>query len=127
MLFWILIVLWLIVPFLGWRYRSVFGSDVAATFWAFGLTLLIGSIIYVLHIWAAEWELRRAWDPDGNGQLDIPTPEASEAMREWASDTGRYIAAYFSIPVTLLWGGFIFAILAVATGIRQKLFPKNAK
>lgn len=127
MLFWILFILWLIVPFLGWRYRRCLGNNGAATFWAFGLTLLVGTVLYIGHIWAVEWELKHAWDPDGNGQLDNPTPEASEAMNAWASDTGRYVAAYFSFPVTFIWAGFIFALFAVATTIRQKLFPKNAE
>jgi len=91
----------------------------------FLLTLLIGSVLYVGHIWAVEWELKREWDPDGNGQLDNPTPETEKAMKTWASDTGRNVAGYFSVPVTFIWVGLNFALFGALAAIGERLMQKR--
>lgn len=92
-------------------------------FKAFVLAVVAGSLVWFAQLWIIEWELKHAWDPDGNGQLDDLTPENIEKMDRWAADTGRYVAGYFSIPVTFVWAALNFGVFTAATNIRAKLFP----
>ncbi len=126
MIFIILSVAWLLVPFFGWQFRKKLGTNRSAFISMFLHVLLIGSFLYVLMISATEWELKRAWDPDGNGRLDNPTTETREAMAAWSSDAGRRVAPLFSVPVTFIWICLNFAVFSGLGAIRRKLFGRNA-
>ena len=109
--------LYAILPLIAWiywvRYKINKVPFVALIF----ITICAGSLLYICAVWLVAWDLKRVWDPDGNGVLDNPTPEMEMAMKEWASDTGRSFAPIAAVPFTIIWVLLNFVILGAFTGI----------
>lgn len=117
------LIFWLILPFLAWRFRLRLSHGPMVAFRAFVLAVVGGSLVWFAQLWIIEWELKHAWDPDGNSELDDPTPENMAKMERWSSDAGRMMAPMFPIPVTFVWAALNFGVFTAATNIRAKLFP----
>lgn len=122
--------LWFALPFVAFVVNAkrhqrlhpflLFGLTVSAGF----LLLFAGAEVKDMRLTA---EMKR-FDLDGDGGFGDTelTPDAQKAIDAWASDAGRTMAIFTGIPVSAIWAGICFAILATGQWIVAQVRPTRS-
>jgi hypothetical protein len=117
--------LWLFLPPTMWLLRLVANRRIQMLV-LYLCTVVIGYFLFVGCAWAADTMLEQkmnSFDLDGDGAIggDELTPEAQQAMDDWASDTGRTLAIFTGLPLTAIWAALCLIPLGVAEWIVRRL------
>jgi hypothetical protein len=96
----------------------------------FIVTFAIGYVLFVGCAWVADVAIERrmnSFDLDGDGGIggDKLTPEAQEAIDDWASDTGRALAVFIGFPVSIIWAAIWLIPLFIVEWIVRRLIGKQ--
>ena len=124
-----LIGLYLIIPFLTWKWCRKRKAPLAIGFVSalvFGYIAYVGSsFIYGKEL---EYEVYR-YDLDGNRSFseNEMTDDAKLAMKKWTSDTGRSLVSIVAAPVTFIWVGFVYLALLAVNRTRIYLNERKTK
>lgn len=128
----LMIGLWLGLPLMMWLMRLLGKRQIHGMF-LFAISVLLGYFLFVGCAWAADVVLEQRmnrFDIDGDGGIggDELTPEAQAAMEDWASDTGRSLAIFTGLPVTMFWAaGCLIPLCAVEWLVRRVMSQRNSK
>ena len=124
-----LIILWLALPLTVWLARLMSGKRIHGVF-LFGICVFLGYFAFVGTAWTADAMIQQrldSFDLNGDGDIsgDENTPEAQEAMDDWASDTGRTLAIFTGLPITGIWAAFSLTPLCLVEWIVRQLRAKK--
>lgn len=117
--------LWLFLPLTMWLLRLVANRRMHILV-LYLLAVVIGYLLLVGTAWAADIMLeqkRNSFDLDGDGSISGHelTPEAQQAMDDWASDTGRTFAILMALPLTAIWAALCLIPLGFGEWIFRRL------
>jgi hypothetical protein len=92
--------------------------------------VVIGYFLLVGSAWVADIVLEQkmnSFDLDGDGGIggDELTPEAQQAMDDWASDTGRTFAIFMALPLTAIWAALCLIPLGFGEWIVRRLISSR--
>jgi hypothetical protein len=124
-----LILLWAGLPLMMWLFRLVVRKRIHVII-LYIVTVFIGYFVFVGCAWASDVlaeQRMNSFDIDGDGGIggDELTPEAQEAIDDWASDTGRRLAFITGLPVTAIWAVIWLTPLCVGEWIVRRLIGKQ--
>ena len=117
--------LWLFLPLTMWLLRLVANRRIHILV-LYLLAVVIGYLLLVGTAWAADIMLERkmnSFDLDGDGSISGHelTPEAQQAIDDWASDTGRTLAIFTALPLTAIWAALCLIPLGFGEWIYRRL------
>jgi hypothetical protein len=97
----------------------------------FGLTVSAGCLLLFAGAEVTDMRLTaemKRFDLDGDGGFGGAelTPDAQKAIDAWASDAGRTMVIFTGIPVSAIWAGVCFAILATGQWIVAHMRPTHS-
>lgn len=124
-----LILLWAGLPLMMWLIRLVVPKRIHVII-LYIFTVVIGYFVFVGCAWASDVLLEQrmnSFDLDGDGGFggDELTPEAQEAIDDWASDTGRTFAFITALPITAIWTAICLIPLCVGEWIVKRLIGRR--
>ena len=120
-----LLLLWAGLPVMMWLFRLVVPKRIHVII-LYIFTVAIGYFVFVGCAWASDVLLEQrmnSFDLDGDGGIggDELTPEAQQAIDEWASDTGRTMAPHLRRSRSRQFGTqFCSHFFLVANGFFEK-------
>jgi hypothetical protein len=119
-----LLLLWAALPLMMWVLRLVGPRRVHVVI-LFVCTVVVGYFLYVGAAMTADVLIEQRmnrFDLDGDGGIsgDELTPEAQQAIDDWASDTGRTFAFITALPVTAIWAAIWLTPLCAAEWIVRR-------
>ena len=125
----LLILLWFFLPIPSWMINRLTGKRIHPVLLYF-LVTICGYLSFVSAAWLADIEMTakmNSFDLDGDGGIggDEMTPEAQEAMDDWANDTGRTLAPFIGGPVTAIFYLIQFVFLWAVDWILRRLFGRQ--
>jgi hypothetical protein len=91
---------------------------------------LFGYLLFASCAWAADVMLEQRmnrFDLDGDGGIggDELTPEAQQAMDDWANDTGRRLAIFTGFPLSAIWAAICLIPLCMGELVIRRLINKR--
>lgn len=111
----LLLVTWALLPPTIWLIKFLLPKKPHGCL-IFVMTCFAGYGLFIGCAYVADIQATRhmeSFDLDGDGDIDGAemTSDAQKAMDDWASDTGRTMAIFTGIPLTLIWYTIWFAPL----------------
>lgn len=126
MLSWVVQLLWLVLPLAAWLANGRLWGRRLPTGLLFLGAVLVGYAVLLAAVRCTTWELRdrlHRHDLNGDGVFDEEeeTPEMRRAMDALCHDTGRALAPFTGGPITAIWTGSNFGILALCGRLKAKI------
>ena len=124
-----LMLLWAVLPLLAWFFRLFVPRRIHGIL-LYISTVAVGYFLFVGCAWTSDILLEQrmnSFDLDGDGGIggDELTPEAQEAMDDWASDTGRTLAVFTGFPITAIWAAICLTPLCIGEWIVRRLIGRR--
>ncbi|MCA9214689.1 MAG: hypothetical protein KDB27_16570 [Planctomycetales bacterium] len=126
-----LMFLWVAMPALVWGIRLVSRKRIHGAL-LYVLTVVVCYVLFVACAWTADVVLEQrmnSFDLDGDGGIGGVelTPEAQQAIDDWASDTGRTFAPIVGGPLSAFWAAVCMIPLCIGEWIVKRFIGRGKR